>query len=145
MTDTDRRALFTAFTGSAIGLSFGFSIGMWWSRRIPGQIYRDDHDWYVDEPVVRELQHRLQYRRERDSQAHEFLLFGRGSIRLVPAPRQLPNQSGVESRLHKDQALDLVMLDLAAHRVGRLHLLHYTPRPVPGRMVQGPDIGPPEP
>ncbi len=34
------------------------------------------------------------------------------------------------------------MLDLVIHRVGTLKLIRYIPRPVPGRMVQGPDLGP---
>jgi hypothetical protein len=50
----------------------------------------------------------------------------------------------VRSLLSAGQALEFVMLDLAIHRVGKLKLIRYTPRPVPGRMVQEPGLGPHE-
>lgn len=77
-----------------------------------------------------------------------FSMFGHGSIKLVPTTRALPGQSGelyaVESLLAAGQSLKFVMLDLVIHRVGTLKIIRYTPRPVPGRMVQGPDVGPVE-
>lgn len=58
---TDRPYLIAALAGGAGGLGLGAAAGVWWGRRIPGHIFRDGEDWYVDEPVLRELQRRLHW------------------------------------------------------------------------------------
>jgi hypothetical protein len=116
--------------------------------RIPGHIFRDGDDWYVDEPVLRELQRRLHWSGGAAHGGYYFALFGHGSIKLVPTPRTLPAQTGdlfaVQPFLSAGQTLEFVMLDLAIHRAGKLKLIRYTPRPMPGRMVQEPGLGPHE-
>jgi hypothetical protein len=143
-------ALFTALASGIAGLGLGAAVGAWWGRRIPGHIYRDGDDWYVDEPVRRELQRRIPKsagpaQNDRDT----FSLFGHGSIRLAPTQITLPAQSGplyaVQPMLRPGQTLEWVMLDLAVHRVGTLKLIRYTPRRVEGRMVQGPNPEEPAP
>ena len=134
--------------GLAVGLGLGAAAGMWWARRIPGHIFRDGDDWYVDEPVLRELQRRLHWSGGAAHGGYSFALFGQGSIKLVPSPRTLPRQNGplfaVQPLLSAGQTLEFVMLDLALHRAGKLELIRYTPRPMPGRMVQGPGVDSPE-
>ena len=146
MAEMPHRNLLTAITGCAIGLGLGATAGVWWGRRIPGHIFRDGEDWYVDEPVLRELQRRIHWSGGSAGQGYIFGLFGQGAIKLLPTDRELPGQTGdlfeVRSLLSAGQALEFVMLDLAIHRVGKLKLIRYTPRPTPGRMVQGPDVGP---
>ena len=141
----NHRGLLTALAGGIAGLGLGAAVGAWWGRRISGHIYRDGDDWYVDEPVLRELQRRIRWSGDAD-RGYEFSLFGHGSIRLVPTEQTLPAQSGmlyvVRSMQHAGQALEWVMLDLVIHRVGTLKLIRHIPRPIPGRMVQGPDVGP---
>jgi hypothetical protein len=61
MAEMPHRNLLTAITGCAIGLGLGATAGVWWGRRIPGHIFRDGEDWYVDEPVLRELQRRIHW------------------------------------------------------------------------------------
>jgi hypothetical protein len=146
MTDANNhRYLVPAIAGGLAGLGLGVAVGVWWGRHVPGHIYRDGDDWYADEPVLRELQRRIRWSGDADH-GYEFSLFGHGSIRLIPTEKQRPAQSGtlhaVQSMLHAGQSLERVMLDLVIHRVGTLKLIRYIPRPVPGRMVQGPDIGP---
>ena len=145
---SNHRNLLTAIAGCALGLGLGATAGVWWGRRIPGHIFRDGEDWYVDEPVLRELQRRMHWSGGSAGQGYSFALFGQGSIKLVPADRTLPGQTGdlfaVRSLLRTGHPLEFVMLDLAIHRVGKLKLIRYTPRSVPGRMVQGPDTGPVE-
>lgn len=147
-TPSDRSSILAALAGGITGIGLGVVAGVWWGRRVPGHIYRDGDDWYVDEPVLRELQRRMLWSGGPEQDGYYFLLRGRGSIKVVPTRRILPEQSGpayaVELWLARDQALEFVMLDLVAHRVGKLKVLRYTPRQVPGRMVQGPGIGPPE-
>ena len=140
--------LFAALAGGAVGLGLGAAAGVWWGRRIPGHIFRDGEDWYVDEPVLRELQRRLHWSGSSAQGGYSFALFGHGSIKLVPTPRTLPAQTGdlfaVQPFLSAGQTLEFVMLDLAIHRAGKLELIRYTPRPMPGRMVQEPRLGPDE-
>ena len=140
--------LLPALTGGAVGLALGAAAGVWWGRRIPGHIFRDGDDWYVDEPVLRELQRRLHWSGGAAHGGYYFALFGHGSIKLVPTPRTLPAQTGdlfaVQPFLSAGQTLEFVMLDLAIHRAGKLKLIRYTPRPMPGRMVQEPGLVPHE-
>ena len=142
---TNTSRLLAAFAGGTIGLGLGAAAGMWWARRIPGHIFRDGDDWYVDEPVLRELQRRLHWSGG-SAGGYYFALFGQGSIKLVPTERILPKQTGplfaVQPLLNAGQTLEFVMLDLAIHRAGQLKLIRYTPRPMPTRMVQGPNVGP---
>ncbi len=137
MAEMPYRNLLTAITGCAIGLGLGATAGVWWGRRIPGHIFRDGDDWYVDEPVLRELQRRIHWSGGSAGQGYIFGLFGQGAIKLLPTDRTLPGQTGglfeVRSLLSAGQALEFV---------GKLKLIRYTPRPTPGRMVQGPDVGP---
>lgn len=137
-----------ALAGGAVGLGLGAAAGVWWGRRIPGHIFRDGEDWYVDEPVLRELQRRLHWSGGSAQDGYSFALFGHGSIKLVPTPRTLPAQTGdlfaVQPFLSAGQTLEFVMLDLAIHRAGKLELIRYTPRPMPGRMVQEPRLDPDE-
>ena len=148
MTDTsNHRGLLTGIAGCVVGVGLGAAAGVWWGRRIPGHIFRDGDDWYVDEPVLRELQRRMQWSGGLPGQGgYTFSLFGHGAIKLVPTSQRLPEQSGglyaVQPMLSKGQELMFVMLDLAIHRVGKLKLIRYTPLPVHGRMVQGPGVGP---
>lgn len=147
---TNHRGLFAALLGGAVGAGIGVTTGLWWGHRVPGHIYRDGDDWYADGPVLRELQRRIRGSGGTQWQGgYNFSLLGHGSIKLVPTQRSFPDQSGqlyfVESVLSRGQEIEFVMLDLVAHRVGKLRLIHYTPRPMPGRMVQGPDLGPDEP
>jgi len=147
MADTTQRWWFSALAGGVATAGLGAAVGLWWGRRIPGHIFRDDDDWYVDEPALRELQRRIRWSGGSSTLGgFYFSMFGHGSIKLVPTTRVLAGQSGnlyaVESMLSAGQSLEFVMLDLVIHRVGILKLIHYTPRPVPGRLVQGPDVGP---
>ena len=151
MADTpgNHRTLITALVGGVAGIGVGVVTGVWWGRRVPGHIYRDGHDWYVDEPVLRELQRRIHWSGGTMWQGgYYFSLLGHGGIKLVPIQRTLPEKSGplyaVEPMLSRGQELEFVMLDLATHRVGKLKLIRYTPRPLVGRMVQGPGVGPDE-
>ncbi len=148
----DRRShnhtLLAALAGGLAGIGVGAAMGAWWTQRVPGHIFRDGEDWYIDEPALRELQRRVRWTGEtpgHDGYYH-FSLFGHGSIKLIRTARELPGQSGdlyvVRSMLREGQKLELVMLDLVIHRVGKLKLIQYTPRPMPGRMVQGPGVGP---
>ena len=148
MADTsNHRVLLTGIAGCVVGVGLGAAAGVWWGRRIPGHIFRDGDDWYVDEPALRELQRRLQWSTGWSGKpGYAFSLFGHGAIKLVASGRRLPEQSGglyaVESILDKGQQLLFVMLDLVTHKVGKLKLIRYTPLAVPGRMVQGPGVGP---
>jgi hypothetical protein len=76
--------LLPALAGGAVGLGLGAAAGVWWGRRIPGHIFRDGDDWYVDEPVLRELQRRIHWSGGRRPGGYDFALFGHGSIKLVP-------------------------------------------------------------
>ena len=148
MADTSNHSgLLTGIAGCVVGVGLGAAAGAWWGRRVPGHIYRDGDEWFVDEPVLRELQRRIQWSTGWPGKAgFAFSIFGQGAIKLVPTSRKLPEQSGnlyaVESILDKGRDLVFVMLDLATHRVGKLKMIRYTPRPMPGRMVQGPDTSP---
>lgn len=142
---TGNQRLLAALAGGIAGLRLGAALGTWWGYRIPGHIYRDGDDWFVDEPVRRELQRRI-VSHGAQGDGRTFSLFGHGSIQLVPTHRTLPAQSGtlysVKPTLRPGQTIEWVMLDLVIHQVGKLKLIRYTPRPVPGRMVQGPDLIP---
>lgn len=145
MADTStHQRLGAALAGSVAGIGLGAALGTWWAHRIRGHIYRDGDDWYVDEPVRRELRRRVTWPGG-PMNSDTFSLFGHGTIELVATPRNLPAQSkqlyAVRPTLRPGQTLEQVMLDLVVHRVGKLELIRYTPRPVPGRMVQGPDLG----
>jgi hypothetical protein len=87
MAEMPHRNLLTAITGCAIGLGLGATAGVWWGRRIPGHIFRDGEDWYVDEPVLRELQRRIHWSGGSAGQGYIFGLFGQGAIRLLPTDR----------------------------------------------------------
>ena len=149
MADTpgNHNSLITAIVGGIAGIGVGVVTGVWWGRRVTGHIYRDGHDWYVDEPVLRELQRRIHWSGGMMWQGgYYFSLLGHGGIKLVPTQRTLPEQSGalyaVEPMLRQGHELEVVMLDLATHRVGKLKLIRYTPRQTASRMVQGPDVEP---
>ena len=96
----------------------------------------------------RRARRRIDSHGRRSQGGYYFALFGHGSIKLVPTPRTLPAQTGdlfaVQPFLSAGQTLEFVMLDLAIHRAGKLRLIRYTPRPMPGRMVQEPRLDPDE-